>query len=355
MENDFVKLDRKIKLDEIINRLETPDARIITELSILLNELGLVKLMNNGLSSISTGIGFISLGCYVFAKKIKYERITYENNRCIEIRELLRTTKTYEECKKGYIDYIEKCNTFIEELNPNNLMEIIVLFQKLLQENYLCKDKKGSYNANAVPRHKFNTMFELDELLGCRVSTGAYSCRHISSLLNDILNSNSLLAKNGIHSFYTKVWITDDINRVGDYKKNDFPNHAIILFEKNGKYMGYCPTMNCFISLDEYINGTKSIRIKAYDVFDKSIRYYGFIPESYNNFDQDQIKSNILNTENLNKLSTLYMKKKEQIDNYDEDLFTSFYSETSKNLENMSEGINVMVPQKRKLKQLIIR
>ena len=49
------------------------------------------------------------------------------------------------------------------------------------------------------------------------------------------------------------------------------------------------------------------------------------------------------------------MKKKEQIDNYDENLFTSFYSKTSKNLANMSEGINVMVPQKRKLKQLIIR
>ena len=69
----------------------------------------------------------------------------------------------------------------------------------------------------------------------------------------------------------------------------------------------------------------------------------------------NQIKSNILSTENLSKLCTLYMKKKEQIDNYDENLFTSFYSKTRKNLENMSEGINVMVPQKRKLKQLIIR
>ena len=49
MENDFIKLDRKIKLNKIISRLENPDARIITELSILLNELGLVKLMNNNL------------------------------------------------------------------------------------------------------------------------------------------------------------------------------------------------------------------------------------------------------------------------------------------------------------------
>ena len=76
MENDFIKLDRKIKLNKIISRLENPDARIITELSILLNELGLVKLMNNNLSSLPTGIGFILLGCYVFAKKIKYERKT---------------------------------------------------------------------------------------------------------------------------------------------------------------------------------------------------------------------------------------------------------------------------------------
>ena len=42
--------------------------------------------------------------------------------------------------------------------------------------------------------------------------------------------------------------------------------------------------MNCFISIEEYMEELKAIKIKAYDISGKNIKYYGVIPEYYNDF-----------------------------------------------------------------------
>lgn len=354
MERDFVKLNKKIKLDKIIDRLKKTDARIMPELSILLNEIGLVQIIDNNPSSITVGAGLIALSYYILAKDMRYERIIHHNSCYDEFQKLLKDTKTYENCKSEYINYIHKFNTLIEQLDINNLMEIIVLFQKLFQEGYLFKDRKGRYNTDAVPNGSFNSMLELDELLGCRVSTGTYVCRHVSSLLNDILNSNSIMRNNNISTTYAQVWITDEENNMVNYKKNTAPNHAIILFKDNDKYVGYCPTMNCFISIEGYVDEIKGTKIKAYDISDKSIRYYGVI-SSYNDFKQDQIKDNTMNETDLNQLLISYLKSKEKIDSYGKEPFTGFYINTKENLDNMSECIDAMVPKKNKVKQLIIK
>ena len=70
MEKDFIKLERKIKVETIFNRIKKTDARIIPELAVLLNEIGLVQILEASPAFITTGIGFIAISCYMFAKNI---------------------------------------------------------------------------------------------------------------------------------------------------------------------------------------------------------------------------------------------------------------------------------------------
>mgnify|MGYP004456233703 FL=1 len=370
MEKDFIKLERKIKVETIFNRIKKTDARIIPELAVLLDEIGLVQILEASPAFITSGIGFIAISCYMFAKNMRCEKIMYHNECYHNIQSLLRTTDTYSNCIESYNDYIHKYNTFLNQLGITSPMEEIVIFQKMLKNGYLFKDKKGGYNNLDTPSGAFSCMFELDELLGCRVSTGTYVCRHVSSLLNDILNNNIVINENNIKPFYMQLKISEEESGVvADNKRQVMPNHAAILFKGNDYYFGYCPTMNCFISIEEYMEELKATKIKAYDISGKNIKYYGVIPEYYNDFlDDYQIEKDIFSSGNsngkyslgndeLSKLSLSYFKAQRKIDNYDKEPFIGFYINTIDNLGSMSEDITAMVPnnKKGKVKQLIIK
>lgn len=372
MEKDFIELDRKIKIEAILNRIKKTDARIIPELAVLLSEIGLVQILEASPAFITSGIGFIAISYYMFTKNMRCEKIMYHNECYQNIQSLLRTTDTYSDCIETYNNYINKYNTFLNQLGITTLMEEIVIFQKMLNDGYLFKDKKGGYNNLDTPSSTFSCKFELDELLGCRVSTGTYVCRHVSALLNDILSNNDTINENSIKPLYMRLKIAEEESGVvSNNKRQIIPNHAVILFKENDYYFGYCPTMNCFISIEEYIEEAKVTKIKAYDISGKSIKYYGVIPEIYNNFRDDyghQIEEDIFSTENcngkyslrndrLNKLYLSYLKAQKKISNYDKESFMEFYINTIDNLESMSENITTMVPnnKKGKVKQLIIK
>ena len=101
-----------------------------------------------------------------------------------------RYTKDVNELRNLYNEFIKNYNKMNKEFSFNEPISIYTMFNFLLKNGYLSKDKSFSCEDN-----KF---YNLYAVLGSEVICGNGVCRHISSMLTDILNDYEIPSLNVI-------------------------------------------------------------------------------------------------------------------------------------------------------------
>lgn len=99
-------------------------------------------------------------------------------------------TKDVNELRKLYNEFIKNYNKMNKDFSNNNPISIYTMFNYLLNNGYLSKDKK--FNC------KNGEFYNLNAVLGSDVICGNGVCRHIASMLTDILNDYGIPSINTI-------------------------------------------------------------------------------------------------------------------------------------------------------------
>ena len=135
-----------------------------TNLAILFMQLPEDVRNNLSIFSSATGVGFIGLNI---------ARIV-ENN--LEAKEI----------KKLYDEFIKNYNKLNKVFNLEDPVEIHTMFNYLLYKGYLSQDKQFKFSGNATREER--------SIMGANVLTGKGVCRHISSMLTNILQDKGIEA-----------------------------------------------------------------------------------------------------------------------------------------------------------------
>lgn len=89
-------------------------------------------------------------------------------------------TKDIIQIRELYEEFIKNYNKLNKIFDLNDPVQIYAMFNYLLYKGYLSKDKNFEFASKPV--------IDINELLGINVITGKAVCRHISSMLTNILN-----------------------------------------------------------------------------------------------------------------------------------------------------------------------
>lgn len=157
-------------------------------------------------------------------------------------------TSDYNKIKIEYQEIVKNYNKMNKLFNLNDPIEIYTMFNHLLYNGYLSVNKKFEY---------YKKENDIDSKLGVNIITGQGVCRHISSLLTDILNDY------GIEAYNLIVYISKEkeislkgndvielvkklINTIQEKRFEIYGNHAIsYAFYDNKSY--YLDSTNKFI------------------------------------------------------------------------------------------------------------
>lgn len=152
-------------------------------------------------------------------------------------------SKEYLEAYKSYLLVLDELSKLFENLDWDNEMKLFSGYSYLLKKGYLSVDCQFNYSRN---------ISSCSGLWGSNILLGEGNCKHISSMLTDILKVNGydahnigmLLDKEDIYYFndidfsYSEEDDIDLDNRNNyDFRKRlknrDVPNHLVTLFKDN--------------------------------------------------------------------------------------------------------------------------
>lgn len=150
-----------------------------------------------------------------------------------KVKEKIYENKYYYECSL-YDKSTDEIAAFFKELGLENATQCYIMFHSLLFNDYFSKD-----NCFDIEQEKDN-LCDIYGALGYDVLNGKANCRHISDMLNDILN------KCGYESYCTTTYVDDRKNK----DKKELVNHQIVLVKENDIVTYYDPTN--LIILDKY-------------------------------------------------------------------------------------------------------
>lgn len=209
-----------------------------------------------------------------------------------KIIELLRSTKTYEECKKEYKTYITEVAKLIKNLNFPSSKDAIVYLQLLLETGHFSK----------YMNHKYKLFSEekdyVLELCGAKVLSGTSVCRHQASFFTDVLNELGYTAA----TISVVATSHDPIKVAKNFTKIHW-NHAVTGVSENGEMYLFDPTCGKFAAkpTDISIKEIEAI-IVSQIVQEGNSKYLIINPRSQIiNFNRDQQ----LRTINTSKMMTI--------------------------------------------------
>lgn len=165
----------------------------------------------------------------------------------IEVIESIR--ELYQEFIKNYNEDINK--TF----RLSNPLEVYYVFNILLSNGYLSKNKEFHYYDNPI-------FADVENLLGTEIFSGISVCRHSSAMLSDILNEFGTPAcQLGVNV------VNDDISTRRRLNPFVYANHAIVFATQDEKSYFLDPTINTAYMRDQenpnilYYDDDEKIRI----------------------------------------------------------------------------------------------
>ena len=148
---------------KVLNTLEYSSFGLLLTNSLLFN---MYPNNSNIYDLIVGGIGFLSVSLpYIILSNNKYN------------------TKDILEIKNLYNTFIKNYNKLNNIFDFNNPIEIYILFNYLLYSGYLSKDKTFEFN---------NNLKDIDGIISTNIINGNGVCRHISSMLSDILKDRNI-------------------------------------------------------------------------------------------------------------------------------------------------------------------
>ena len=148
-------------------------------------------------------------------------------------------TKDIKQINEAYKEVIKKYNILNKEFNLNNPIQIHTMYSYLVDKGYLSAGKKFEFSNIQARDYK--------SIMGANIITGKGVCRHISSMLTDILNDYNIEAgtlvtntENTIINIktldeqkYTKEELIDWVkSNTIDEKTRNFLFEVINIFEK---------------------------------------------------------------------------------------------------------------------------
>ncbi len=270
------------------------------------------------------------------------------------VRHLICDSDMYKKLEEDYYNYLNKLVSFFIKQKITDSIDVAIFYQLLLSNGFLSYNKKFKYDNDLTKEYAIkNNKYELEYLLGARISTGEAVCRHQTSLYIDI--------QNNIGNF---TW---ELNVLPIYKKdlynflklNSVETNHLIAITQNEKYIfSYDATNNLFLdiinankSINEYKNLILKPNIKLKKE-DEDILYIA--PSDKNNYDIDsKLSINLLDKSELNERCNMINRQFNE--EKDKDIL-NFYLETRNQLERINKQINEISPiKKEKIKRLIIK
>lgn len=150
--------------------------------------------IKNGLliSGLVFGVSNIGLTfCGVTDSYIGYvSSLLYSSYACLQFSKGERYTRDVNELRNLYNEFIRNYNKMNRDFSNNNPISIYTMFDYLLDKGYLSLGKQFKFDDTDC--------FDLDTLLGTDVIYGNGVCRHISSMLTDVLNDYGISSINAI-------------------------------------------------------------------------------------------------------------------------------------------------------------
>ena len=280
-----------------------------------------------------------------------------------EIKDFIMNSVDYRILEEKYYDYICDLARFMQTQGISDGPGVAYLYQFMLDKGYLSYSKEHKYNQSLINKknRKNSHKYEIEDLWGCRVATGASVCRHMSSLLVDLENAIGNHAHNV--SVYT-VYNDMSIREYADY----IANHCIsVIHDKDNNIFGYCPTNNLTLEL-------KSLYAEAIDHTHTYLQckpilcsvpgddmYIAKDTENYADYNRKDLEK-IINLDGLSNYDIdLLNKRKEEITNFINSKqgvneINNFYCESSQKLKELKDRIEYLMPiTDKKVKKLIIR
>lgn len=251
-------------------------------------------------------------------------------------------TSDYNKIKIEYQEIVKNYNKMNKLFNLNDPIEVYTMFNHLLYNGYLSVNKKFEY---------YKKENDIDSKLGVNIITGQGVCRHISSLLTDILNDYGIEACNLIVyiSKEKEISLKDKKfleilkilpNYIQEKQAEMYGNHAISCAFKDDKSY-YLDSTNKFTGR---INDNKIIVCDDYKFIPK-LNMTKFINEKmqYLKLKQRLIDSNPSISKEEEKI---LIDKTINICDDNKDIFEKFYNEN----KEIYQEINAKVLKLKKLR-----
>lgn len=147
------------------------------------------------------------------------------------VARFLRTTSTYRECRSLYDYYVLEVAKFIRNFDFFDSIEATLFLDYLLRNGFL-----SSTGHNIYHMYNYDTEYLFD-LMGARTISGVSICRHMASLVTDVLNVDYIAG-------WLNVKSGDTIRQLR--KEENLFNHAVVGVENSGSKIIYDPTVSAF-------------------------------------------------------------------------------------------------------------
>lgn len=238
---DFFKIEDTLSNNAINQVFKSPEA--IYSLSRTLSKLTAFLIFPSKITLllVSTAIlEIIPLGKLAAQKGIEAH---------LDLCEILRNTKTYQECKEEYEQFIKELAIMIKQKGFTSSKEICNYL-----ENIICLSHLSICNHNEYHKDIYSKECSIPELYGAKVLSGYHICRHYSSIIADVLTELNYEACN------VAVRPTKD-NPISVLRLKLRENHSVVGVYENGYKYYFDPTTNAFGVKDERIPEKNSYRI----------------------------------------------------------------------------------------------
>lgn len=175
----------------------------------------------NTYANIQNALGATTISLAVANGVLHYPALTDFNYALIGIYLALyasrgiKNTGDVMQIRELYQEFINNYNKLNMTFGLNNPIQIHTMFSYLLYEGYLSKDKKFDFSAKQAR--------DIEDLYGANVIIGNAVCRHISSMLTDILNNYGI--ESSMLGVYSKEYKIDiNVLKQPKYTKDELIN-----------------------------------------------------------------------------------------------------------------------------------
>lgn len=357
-EIDFIKLEQSIKKALNSNYWKFSENRIIPEISILLDELGIFSFQSDLKYPILLGTTLLLASSILTSEYLKEKRRRVVNDTSIIIQETIRNTQTYKTCIEFYNQYLDKYVNLLDTLGITDSDEVAIIYQFMLDNGLLSYPKNYHYDQEIISKqlHQYIGLYELDELTACKIATGVGVCRHSSSQLTDIQNR----VGNPSYNFYIEG-LTRPFN-AKKYKLRTINHQYTMTKDKDNHYYAYCTTSKSFVKLDYEVKN-KYIHATTIPLMESEKEYETIIPLDFNLLikNNDEIIKDLLyqkqtSYRKMNPMALLYKYDRiKELIIHNTDILEEFYQNTKEDLKKISDSYNCIVPSHDKIKSLKIR